>query len=170
MGTPSYILTWICAGSGGGGFISPHTGGEIPVPPAPLYQQTREPEVTKQSPPRVATLNQSMESPKTKHSSGKVAPIAAQDSAPTPQLQSAQTPLLSRSPPVPNSQPWTARRSLPGLAALASVAIPLPHLLSQSDPNRKRFTQETPAHSTLHFPSALACLMASTVQLAPTAM
>ena len=25
-GTPSYILTWNCAGSGGGGFISPHTG------------------------------------------------------------------------------------------------------------------------------------------------
>ena len=48
--------------------------GEIPVPPAPLYQQAREPEVTKQSPPRAVTPNPSMESPKTKHSSSKGGP------------------------------------------------------------------------------------------------
>ena len=45
--------------------------GEIPVPPAPSYQQAREPEATKQSPPRAVTPNPSMESPKTKRSSGK---------------------------------------------------------------------------------------------------
>ena len=154
----------------GQGIHLPAYWGEIPVPPAPLYWQAREPKVMKQSPSRVVTPNLSMESPKTKHSSGKGGPTTAWDTAPTPQLQSAQTPLQPRSPSVPKSQPRTARRSLPGLMALASAGIPLPHLLSQSDPNGKMFTQKTPAHSTPPFPSAAACLMASAVQLAPTAM
>ena len=47
---------------------------EIPVPPAPSYRQASEPEVTKQSPPRAATPNLSVESPKTKCSSGKGSP------------------------------------------------------------------------------------------------
>ena len=53
------------------GIYLPAYRGEIPVPPAPSYWQAREPEVMKQSPPRAATLNLSVESPKTKCSSGK---------------------------------------------------------------------------------------------------
>ena len=48
--------------------------GEIPVPPAPSYQQVREPAVTKQSPHRVAALDTSVESPKAKRSSSKGGP------------------------------------------------------------------------------------------------
>ena len=48
--------------------------GEIPVPPAPSYWQARETKVTKQPPPRAVIPNPSMESPKTKHSSGKGGP------------------------------------------------------------------------------------------------
>ena len=173
MGTPSYILMRICAGSGRGVFTSPRTGGEIPVPPAPSYWQVRESKAMKQSPPRAVTPNLSMEFPKFPRPNtpvARLAPTAAQDAAPTPQLQSTQTPLQPRSPPVPKSQPQTARRSLPGLMALASVGIPFPHPQSQLDPNRKIFTRKTPAHSTPPFPSAPACLMAFAVQLAPTAM
>ena len=53
------------------GIHLPAYQGEIPVPPAPSYWQAREPKVMKQSPPRVATPNPSVESPKTKCSSGK---------------------------------------------------------------------------------------------------
>ena len=48
--------------------------GEIPVPPAPSYQQVRELVVTKQSPHRVAALDTSVESPKAKCSSSKGGP------------------------------------------------------------------------------------------------
>ena len=40
--------------------------GQIPVPPAPSYQQVREPAATKQSPHRVAALDTPAESPKAK--------------------------------------------------------------------------------------------------------
>ena len=53
------------------GIHLPAYQGEIPVPPAPSYQQARQPEVTKQSSPRAVTPNPSVESPKTKCSSGK---------------------------------------------------------------------------------------------------
>ena len=53
------------------GIHLPMYWGEIPVLPAPLYWQAREPEAMKQSPPRVATPNTSVESSKTKHSGGK---------------------------------------------------------------------------------------------------
>ena len=56
------------------GIHLPTYRGKIPVPPAPLYLQAREPEAMKQSPPRAATPNPSMESPKTKRSSGKGGP------------------------------------------------------------------------------------------------
>ena len=58
----------------GWGIHLPAYQGEIPVPPAPLYQQARGPKVMKQSLPRVATPNLSVESPKTKCSSGKGGP------------------------------------------------------------------------------------------------
>ena len=48
--------------------------GEIPMPPAPSYQQVREPAVTKQSPHWLAALDTSVESPKVKCSSSKGGP------------------------------------------------------------------------------------------------
>ena len=56
------------------GIHLPMYPGEIPLPPAPSYWQAREPEAMKQSPPRAATPNPSVESPKTKCSSGKGSP------------------------------------------------------------------------------------------------
>ena len=53
------------------GIHLPTYRGEIPVSPAPSYQQARQPEAMKQSPPRAVTPNPSMESPKNIHSSGK---------------------------------------------------------------------------------------------------
>ena len=48
---------------------------DTPAPvPAPSYLQTRQPKVTKQSPPRAATPNPSVESPKTKCSGSKGGP------------------------------------------------------------------------------------------------
>ena len=83
--------------------------GEIPVPPAPLYWQARVPKVTKQSPPRAATPNPSMESPKTKHSSGKGSPHCSSGcnsntSTPKhPDSTSARKPSSSKEPTL-NSQ------------------------------------------------------------------
>ena len=48
--------------------------GEILVLPVPFYRQARQPEAMKQSPPRAATPNPSMESPKTICSSSKGSP------------------------------------------------------------------------------------------------
>ena len=48
--------------------------GEIPVAPAPSYQQVRELAVTKQSPCRAAALDTPVESPKAKHSTSKGGP------------------------------------------------------------------------------------------------
>ena len=48
---------------------------EIPVPPAPSYRQDREPAAANQSPHRVAALDTSVESPKTKCSSSKSRPL-----------------------------------------------------------------------------------------------
>ena len=56
------------------GIHLPMYQGEIPVPPTPLYRQAREPEVTKQSPPKVVIPDPSTESPKTQRSSGKGGP------------------------------------------------------------------------------------------------
>ena len=83
--------------------------GEIPVPPAPSYWQVREPAVTKQSPHRVAALDTSGESPKAKHSSSKGGPPGALDTAPIPQLQSAQILHPPRSPLAPRNQPRMTR-------------------------------------------------------------
>ena len=65
--TELHSLTWQ-------GIHLPMYQGEIPMPLAPSYWQAREPEVTKQSPPRAATPDPSMESPKTKCSSSKGSP------------------------------------------------------------------------------------------------
>ena len=77
---------------------------EIPVPPAPSYRQAREPKVMKQSPPRAVTPNLSMESPKTKHSSGKGSPHhslghSSNTSTPKcPDSTSAKKPSCSKEP------------------------------------------------------------------------
>ena len=141
---------------------------DIPMPLAPSYQQAREPKVSKQSPPWVVAPDTAVESPKTKHSSSNSSPDCNWDTAPTPQLQSTQTLLQPRNPPAPKGQPQTARRSLQRLAALTSMAVPLPQSPSQLDTNGKMFTRRTPAHSTPLFPSAPACLTASAVQQVPT--
>ena len=56
------------------GDTPPHVPGEIPVLPAPSYQQARQLEVAKQSPPRAVTPNPFMESPKTIRSRSKSGP------------------------------------------------------------------------------------------------
>ena len=48
---------------------------EIPMPPAPSYQQNSKPAAAKQSPHRVAALDTSVESPKTRRSSSKSGPL-----------------------------------------------------------------------------------------------
>ena len=60
--------------------------GEIPMPPAPSYQQVREPVASRQSPHRVVAPDTPAESPKAKCSSSKDGPNEALDTAPTPQL------------------------------------------------------------------------------------
>ena len=94
----------------------------------------------------------------------------AQDAAPTHPLRSTKTLLPPRSLPVPSGRPRASRRSLPGLMALASAAVPLPHLPSQSDTNGNMSTRRATAHSTQLFPSAPVPLTASTVQWDPTVM
>ena len=141
--------------------------GEIPTLLAPSYLQARQPKVMKQSPPRAATPSLPVESPKTKHSGGKGGPTMAQDAAPTRPLQSTPTLLPPRSLQVPRGQPQVSRRCLPGLVALTSMAVPLPHLLSQLDANGKMSTQRA---TTQPFPSAPVPLTASAVQWNPTVM
>ena len=47
---------------------------EIPTPPAPSYQQARQPKAMKQSPPRAVTPSPPVELPKAKRSGGKGGP------------------------------------------------------------------------------------------------
>ena len=158
MGTHSCILTRNCVGSGSGKFTSPCTRVRSPChwplhtckPGSPRCPSSPHPGrrllIHPQSLPRLNTL------------AARAVPTAAWDTAPTPQLQSAQTLLQPRNPPAPKGQPRTARRSLQRLAALTSMAIPLPWLPSQLDANGKMFARKTPTHSTPPFPSAPACL------------
>ena len=53
------------------GIYLPTCCGKIPVLLAPSYHQAREPEVTKQSPPKVTVSDVPVESIKTTHTSGK---------------------------------------------------------------------------------------------------
>ena len=77
--------------------------------PAPSYQQAREPEVTKQSPPRAVTPDPSVQSPKTKCSSSKGSPhhslgCCSNTSTPKcPDSTSAKNPSSSNEPTL-NSQ------------------------------------------------------------------
>ena len=56
------------------GIHLPAFQGKIPMPPAPSYQQVREPVVTKQSPHMAAASDTPVESPKAKRSSSKSGP------------------------------------------------------------------------------------------------
>ena len=56
------------------GIHLPTFQGETPVPPAPSYQEVRQPSVTKQSPHRVAASD-TPPPPKAKHSSSKSGPL-----------------------------------------------------------------------------------------------
>ena len=94
------------------GIHLPKFQGEISMPPAPSFQQVREPTATKQSPHRAAALDTPVESPKAKCSSSKSSPNEAQNTAPAPQLQSAQTLHPPRNPPAPRSQLQMTRQSL----------------------------------------------------------
>ena len=170
METHSCIPTWNCISSGGGAFTSLHTRGRSPCC-WPLCTSKPGSLRCPSSPhPGWWPLTCSPSLPRLNALVAKVASTAAQDTAPTPQLQSAQTLLQSRNPPAPKSQPQTARRSLQRLTAPTSAAIPLPQLPSQLDANGKMFARKTPTHSTPPFPSAPVCLMASAVQWVPTAM
>ena len=90
--------------------------GEIPVLPAPLYWQAREPEVSKQSPPRAAIPDPPMESPKTKCSSSKGSPHCSSGCSSNtstlkcPDSTSAKKPSSSKEP-TSNSQKSTKARS-----------------------------------------------------------
>ena len=152
------------------GIHLPPYQGEIPTPLAPSYLQARQPKVMKQSPPRDVTPSLPVELPKTNHSGGKGRPHHGSDAAPTHPLQRTPTLLPPISLQVPRGQSQASRRSLPGLRALSSVAVLLPHPLSQSDANRKMSTWRATAHSTQPFPSAPVPLTASTVQWDPTVM
>ena len=122
----------------------------------------------KQSPPRAATPNPAMESPKAKCSGGKgghhsSSGCSSNTSTPKhPDSTSAKKPSSSKEP-TPNEQ-----EKSPQSPALTGVAVLLYCLLSQSGINGKESTQKTPTHSTPHSLSALVHLMASTVQWDPS--
>ena len=101
------------------GIHLPPYWGEIPTPPAPSYQQARQPKVTKWSPPRAVTPSPPVESPKAKHSGGKGGPHCSSgcssntsilkhpDSTSTKKPSSSKEPTLNsqeRSPKVCRSQ------------------------------------------------------------------
>ena len=151
------------------GIHLPPYQGEILAPPAPSYLQAKQSEATEWSPPWATTSNQAVESPKTKHSGGRVDITIALDMALTHPHQSALTPPQQRSPPIPRSQHQRNRTNLPRVTVLASMDVPPSHLLSQPDVSRKRPTQKTPMNSTPPFPLAPMGLMAFVVHWDPTA-
>ena len=87
---------------------------EIPAPPAPSYLQARQPKATKQSPPRAATRNPAVKSPKAKHSGGKgghhcSSGHSSNTSTPKhPDSTSAKKPSSSKEP-TPNEQEKSPR-------------------------------------------------------------
>ena len=170
MGTPCYILMENLVNLGSRGYTCPHIGARSPH--HWLLPTCRPGSPRQQSGPHqvLQLLTHLWSLPRPSTQVVRVGPTTAWDAAPTHQLQSAPTLLQPRSLQVPRGWPQVSRRSLPGLAALTSMAIPLPHLPSQSDTNRKMSTRKTPAHSTQPFLSAPVPLMASAVQWDPTAM
>ena len=170
MATRSCTLIWTWADSGGVGYTFLHTGVKFQhhwLLPTSKPSNPRPQSGPHHGPPLRAQL---WNLPRPNALVARAGITVAQDAVPTHQLQSALTLLQPRSLPVPRSQPQMNRTSLPGVTALASMAILPPHLLSQLDANGKKSTQKTPTHSTPHFLSAPVGLTASTVQWDPTAM
>ena len=87
---------------------------EIPAPPAPSYLQPKQPKAMKWSPPRAATQNPAVESPKAKRSSGKgrhhrSSGRSSNTSTPKhPDSTSAKKPSSSKEP-TPNKQEKSPR-------------------------------------------------------------
>ena len=152
------------------GIHLPTYQGEIPVPPAPSYQQVREPEASKQSPPRVMAPDIPMESPKTKCSSSKSSPhrsSGCSSNTSTPKCldsTSAKKPSSSKEP-TSNSQ----EKSPKACSSHKCGCSPSPAAESVRSKQKDVHTEDS-THSTPPFPSAPVCLMASTVQWVPTVM
>ena len=136
------------------------------VPLAPSYQQAREPEVTKQSPNRVAASDTPMESPKTKRSSSKSGPqcgLGRSSNTLTPKHpdSTSATKPSSFKEPTSNSQ----EKSSKACSSCKHGHSPSP--TTRSVRCRLRDFHMEDSGTVL---SAPACLMASAVQWAPTAM
>ena len=163
MATHSCTLTWTWADSGSVGYTFLHTGVKsqhhwlLPI----CKPSSPRPQSGPHHGPQLQTQLWNLPSPNTPAARAGI--TIALDVAPTHQLQSALTLLQPRSLPIPKSQLQMNRTSLPGVAALTSMAIPPPYLPSQSDANRKKSAQKTPTHSTPHFSSAPVGLTASAV-------
>ena len=88
---------------------------EIPAPPAPSYLQARQPKSTKRSPPRAATPNPAVESPKAKCSGSKGGHNRSLGCSPNtltpkhPDSTSAKKPSSSQEP-TPNEQDKSPRK------------------------------------------------------------
>ena len=96
-----------------GGIHLPAYWREIPVLPAPLYRQVREPEVMKQSPPRAATPNPFMVSPKTKCSSSKGGPhhsLGCSSNTSTPKCPDSTS---AKKPPSSKEPTWNSQEKSP---------------------------------------------------------
>ena len=95
------MMTW--CDSGGRRFIFQE---EIPVPPTPSYQQSREPAAAKQSLRRDASPNTAAESPKTRCSSSKAgAPWGSGCSSKTSAPKCPDS-MAAKTPPHPQESTW----------------------------------------------------------------
>ena len=150
------------------GIHLPTFQGEIPMPLAPSYWQVREPAVTKQSPHRVVASDTPAESPKAKCSSSKSSTQRGSGCSSNTSTPKCPDSTSAKKPSCPQSQPQTARRSLPSPTVLTSMAVCLLPPPSQPDANREIFARKTLVQSTPPFPSAPACSMASAVPWVPS--
>ena len=144
-------------------FISPHSGGD-PRVPCPILLASQGASCNQAIPAQGGSFGHTGGVPPRLNSpTARVDPSEALDTAPIPQLRSAQILHLPRNPLAPRSQPRTIRQSLHRPAALTSTAIhPLPPQ-GQQDTNEEIFAGRTLVQSTPLFPSAPACLTPSVV-------
>ena len=168
MGTPSYTPMLNCAGSGGRRYTSPHTRGRSLC--HQLLPTSKPGSPRQQSSPHqgLRLLTHLWSPPRSYTPVARVAPTAAWDTAPTPQLQSAQT--LAKKPSISKEPTSNGQEKSPKAHGSRKCGIPLPRPLSQSDANGKMSAWKTLTHSTQPCPSAPAPLMASAVQHDPTVM
>ena len=137
--------------------------GEIPVPPAPSYQQVRGPMATKQSPHRAAASDASAESPKAKCSSSKSGPQQGSGHSSNTSTPKCLDSTSTKKPSCPKeSTPDDQAKSRKACSSCKCSCSPSPTVGSAGS-NEKIFTWRTLAQLTPPFPSAPACLTASTV-------